>query len=490
MTVIVAGGGITGLVAARDLGRAGIPTLLLERSDRLGGKVGTDRVDGFVVELGPDSFLATRPHAVALARELGLGDALIGVREPRTVYIRRGGRMLPMPEGLGLVLPTRAWPFARTPLFSWPEKARMGSDLVLPRLAPPGDVSVGAFLERRLGRALVDRLAGPLVGGIYGTDIDELSLDAVVPQLREAERRHRSLLLAGLADGRAMRRARAAREAAARAASPSGDASAARPLGVFASLTRGVGDLVDALEGALRADAAVTVRTGIGLAAIERSGVGVAARLSDGSVIHAEAVILAVPGPVAAALVEPIAAAAAAAIAGIPHGSSSVVSLGYRTDRLERPLVGHGVLVPSSERLPISACTWSSEKWVGRAPDGAVLVRAFLPGSGPGRTDAELTELARSAAEPLIGAHGEPDLVRVSRAVDSMPRYTVGHLERVARAEAALAAVPAVLIAGAPYRGVGLPDCIAQGRAAAARVGERLTSPTAEAAQETLAIGA
>lgn len=486
MTVIVAGGGITGLAAARELGRAGVPTLLLEAAPRLGGKVGTDLVDGFVVERGPDSFITTRPAGVALARELGLGDELVGVREPRTVYIMREGRLVPIPEGLGLVLPTRAWPFVRSRLFSWPEKARMGLDVVLPRLAPAEDEAVGRFLRRRLGPALVDRLAGPLVGGIYGTDIDELSLDAVVPQLREAEARHRSLLLAGLADGRAMRRARAAREAAAREAQagpgPTAGSAAPRPLGIFASLTRGMGSLVEAIEAGLRTDPAVTIRSGVTLHGLERLGTGLVARLPDGTTVRADAAILAVPGPAAASLVEPFAPGAARAIASVPHGSSTVVSLGYRLDRLERPLAGHGVLVPPSERLAISACTWSSEKWSARAPDGAVLVRAFLPELGPGLTDAELVAMARSAAEPTIGAHGDPELVRVSRAEASMPRYTVGHLERVARAEAELATIPAVVLAGAAYHGVGLPDCIAQGRGAAARVVARLGAQEVTAA--------
>jgi oxygen-dependent protoporphyrinogen oxidase len=504
MTVLVVGGGITGLVAARDLGRAGVPTVLVEASPRLGGKVATERVGGFVVELGPDSFITTRPAGVALARELGLGDQLVGVREPRTVHIRRDGRLVPMPEGLGLVLPTRAWPFVRTRLFTWPEKARMGLDLILPRLARPEDESVGAFLRRRLGPALVDRLAGPLVGGIYGTDIDALSLDAVVPQLREAERAHRSLLLAGLADGRAMRRARAAREAAAREAartaaegrtdgaanprdgevdrSDSAVPSRPKPLGIFASLASGMGSLIDALEDALRADPSVTLRTGIALRSAEPLGAGIVGRLDDGSVLRGDAIIVATPGPAAAAIVEPFAPGAARAIATIPHGSSAVVSLGYRREALERPLAGQGVLVPPSESLPISACTWSSEKWAGRAPEGAVLLRAFLPDRGPGMSDADLIAMARAAAEPMAGARGEPEIAVVSRADGSMPRYTVGHLDRVARAEAAIAASPAVVLAGAAYPGVGLPDCISQGRAAAARVIARVGGSETEAA--------
>ena len=205
MSVLVIGGGITGLAAARALARDGVPVTLAEAGPRLGGKIATERVDGLVLEMGPDSFLATRPAAVTLCRELGLGDELVGTRDPRAVYIRHRGELVPMPEGLGLVLPTKVMPFARTRLFSWPEKIRMTRDVVSPRMLGADDIAVGTFLRRRLGSPIVDRLAGPLVGGVYGTPIDELSLDAVVPQLRVAEREHRSLLFAGLADGRAMK---------------------------------------------------------------------------------------------------------------------------------------------------------------------------------------------------------------------------------------------------------------------------------------------
>ena len=197
MGVLVVGGGITGLVAARALALDGIPVALAEAGPRLGGKVATERVDGFTIEHGPDSFLATRPAAISLARELGLGAELTGTLDPRAVFIRHNGSLVPMPEGLGLVLPTRALPFARTRLFSWPEKARMAVDVVSPRRLGAEDVAVGTYLRSRLGSPLVDRLAGPLVGGVYGAPIDELSLDAVVPQLvagdvkRESARRRR-----------------------------------------------------------------------------------------------------------------------------------------------------------------------------------------------------------------------------------------------------------------------------------------------------------
>ena len=193
MTVLVVGGGITGLASAYALGKAGVPTVLVEGGSRLGGKARTETADGFVIEHGPDSFISYRPAAMELCRELGLESELIRPQEPRTVFVRSGGRFLRFPDGMGLVLPTRIRPFLVSELFSPLEKLRMGFDLLLPRDGLDGDVAVGPFLRRRLGGALVDRLAGPLIGGVYGTPIDELSLDAVVPQLRESERRHRSL---------------------------------------------------------------------------------------------------------------------------------------------------------------------------------------------------------------------------------------------------------------------------------------------------------
>ena len=469
MSVLVIGGGITGLAAARALAREGVPVTLAEAGPRLGGKIATERTDGLVLEMGPDSFLATRPAAVTLARDLGLGEELVGTRDPRAVYIRHRGELVPMPEGLGLVLPTKVLPFARTRLFSWPEKIRMARDIVSPRMLPPDDIAVGTFLRRRLGSPLVERLAGPLVGGVYGTPIDELSLDAVVPQLRVAERDHRSLLFAGLADGRAMRAMVAKR--------PPG----AKSLGVFVSLRGGMETLVDALAAELSL-AGADLRTSCGVSALSRAGIGVAARFEDGSMDRFDGAILAVPAPSAARLLLGEVPGAAAALGTVPHGTSVLVTLAYPRERVGREMVGHGYLVPASEGGPISACTWSSEKWPGRAPADVVLLRMFVRDEGAATSlpEAELVAAARADAERTLRIAGEPLLVRVSRWDGAMPRYTTGHLGRVAAIEAAVTAWPAVTVAGASYRGVGLPDCVTQGQAAAARIGEWLGASPAE----------
>ncbi|HJW21156.1 MAG TPA: protoporphyrinogen oxidase [Candidatus Limnocylindrales bacterium] len=465
MSVLVLGGGITGLAAAYELGKAGIPTILLEASSRLGGKVATHRRDGFVIDDGPDSFVAYKPAAVELCRELGIGDELISPQEPRTVYVRAGGRFARLPDGMGLVLPTRLRPFVVTDLFTLRQKARMALDVLLPRELATDDVAVGAFLERRLGRAVVDRLAGPLIGGVYGTAIDQLSLDAVVPQLRDAERRHRSLLLASLADGRARRR------------------SDRKPGSPFVALRGGIGQLTETLAEAVLAMPSVEVRLSTPVVSLATSAHGVEVSLDGSPGLRGDGAIVATPAGVAASLLENDAPAAAAPIRAIPHGSTAVVTLAYPPEHVPANLDGHGFLVADGEPLTIHACTLSSRKWADRAPEGWLLARAFV-GDGAAAaswTDAELVAAAARDLGATLGLRGTPAFTRVARYRGAMPHYTVGHLDRVAAATTALAESPQVVLAGGAYRGVGLPDCIAQGRAAAGHLVQRLGGGTVNA---------
>ena len=469
MTVVVIGGGITGLAAAQSLGRAGIPTLLLEASERLGGKVRTERVDGFVIDHGPDSFVTYRPAAVRLATDLGLADRIVRPLEPRAVFIRTRGRLRRLPDGMGLALPTRLRPFVTTDLFTPIDKLRMALDLVLPRERRAGDLGVGPFLERRLGRALVDRLAGPLIGGVYGTPIDELSLDAVVPALRASERKHRSLLLASLAEGRA--------RAATSRGEPASVETRPSPASPFVAMAGGTGELVDALAAALRAMPGMEVRTGVPVTGVDAERAGALVRLRGGEAIRAEAVIVATEGPVAAELLAGASPNAARAIRSIRQSTTTIVNLAYRADQLSSGVMGHGFLVADDEQLGISACTITSAKWANRAPEGTLLARAFvrsgLATAGDGAApvdDAALVALAHRDVAATLGIRGVPVLTRIARFPRVMPQYTVGHLERVAMVENALAAAPAIRLAGASYRGAGLPDCIAQGEAAAAAI--------------------
>lgn len=458
--VVVVGGGITGLSAAFELSRARVPTILVESSPRFGGKIETQRSDGFLIEAGPDSFISYRPAAIELASELGLGDRLVRPSEPRVVFIHAGGRSRPMPTDMGMVLPGSLGPFITTPLLSPGQKLRAALDILLPRTVLDHDVGVGPYLRRRLGAAVVDRLAGPLVGGVYGTPVDELSLLAVVPQLRDAEVRHRSLLVASLS---ARRRA------------TGGSA--------FVTLLGGMGELADALVEALDAAPLVELRRATPVVGLTGMSGGVLVRLADGEVIRSEAAIVTAPGPATAALLEPIAPAAAAAIHTIPHGTTAVVSLAYRREQFAVPPDGHGFLVAAGEPLTIDACTISSNKWPGRAPDGTVLLRAFVgsrSGRSSGLSDASLLAAVRRDLATTLGVRDAPLLSRIARRPGQMPQYTVGHLSRVAAVETALAAAPELVVAGAAYRGVGVPDCVRDGRTAARQVIDRFGGQSRE----------
>lgn len=444
MTVLVAGGGIAGLAAAHALLRGGADVILVESGPALGGKIVTRRQDGFVIEQGPDSFLTLRPAALALCRAVGLGDEVVAPLAPGGAFVWDGGRLVPIPDGIGLGIPTRIRPFLASPLLSPGEKVRAACEILVGPERSTGDVSAGAFLRRRFGDAVVDRLAGPLVSGIYGAPVDELSLDALMPRLRAAVREHGSLVRAGLA----------ARGST--AAAPS-----------LVTLRRGMGSLVDALAPRIaRAD----VRFEAALRRIQRTDGTYMAQLMDGSSVAADAVVLAVPAPAAARALYDLAPAAAAALGAIAYRGTVVVSLAYDERQLAAAPRGHGFVAPEGD-LPISACTWSSWKWPGRAPEGTVLVRATIRAEALlVQHDDVLVGAAHATLVRTMRVEGRPVLANVARWYGAMPRYTVGHLERLARIDAALAPFPGIFLAGAAYRGTGVPDCIAQGEAAAESV--------------------
>ncbi|MFB9621128.1 protoporphyrinogen oxidase [Brooklawnia cerclae] len=439
MRCLVVGGGVTGLAAAWEACRAGAEVTVLEASDRFGGKVFTERADGFTIEHGPDSFVAYRPAALQLIGELGLDDQVQASAGRRTVFLRAGGRLRPMPQGMGMVLPTRLGPFLSTRILSWPDKLRAALDLVTPRLLDDSDVAIGAFLRRRLGGGIVTKLADPLVGGIYGASVDELSLDAVLPSLRVNEAEHRSLILAGLAQGRAT----------------AGSGGSSRgPSSPFRTLSGGLGTLVDALVASLR-EAGATLLTDQPVESLDDH--------------DADAVVLAGGAASSARLLARRAPAAAQALAGVPMSSSTVVTLAYPAEAFGTAPTHHGWL--ESEPAPVSGITVSSAKWTDRAPAGVVLLRAFVParlGLIAEAPDDELVDAVTAHVGAVMGVDGDPVLTRISRWSRVMPSYTVGHPGRVAAVEEALADQPRLRVAGSALHGVGVPDCIADGRRQAA----------------------
>jgi oxygen-dependent protoporphyrinogen oxidase len=455
--IAVVGGGISGLAAAHrlvELSRArGLPIdlRLLEASARLGGVIDTERRDGFVIEAGPDSFLSEKPAALRLCERLGIADRLVGTREEfRRTYVVRDGRLHPLPDGFLLMAPTRFWPLVTTPLFSWPGKLRMGLDLVLPRRPGAADESVTDFVTRRLGREALERVAQPLVGGIYTADPDRLSLAATMPRFIEMERTQRSLILAMWRQRR-------------RAAAAPADGSGAR-WSLFLSFDTGLQCLVEQLarrlpEGVLRLDQ--PVRT------LERTTTG---WRIDGA-LDCDAIVLALPAYVVAGLVRGADAVLANELAAIPYASSATVTLAFRREDIPFPLDGFGFVVPHIERRALLAATFSSLKYPGRAPAEFVLVRTFVGGALQPELvelgDAELLARVRQELADLIGVRAQPELARIARWPRAMPQYHIGHLERVARIAARVGALPGLHLAGNAYAGVGIPDCIRSGEEAA-----------------------
>ena len=450
MRLLVVGGGITGLAAAWEAVRRdeASEVVVLEKSDRLGGKLRTEHEDGILYEHGPDSFVSYRPAGVQLVKELGIEDQLIRIRGARSVSLRARGELRPLPQGMGMVLPTRLWPFVTTRILSPLDKVRAALDLVLPRQLTPGrDEAIGTLLRKRLGAGIVRRFADPMVGGIYGASVDDLSLDAVLPSLRADETTHRSLMLAALAQGRKARTA------------------SRGPSSPFATLRDGLGSLVDTLVEQLRA-AGVTLRTDAAVVELSPTADGgVTATLSDGEHVSADAVVLAGGVSASAALLAQVAPAASAALGAVPLGTSTVVNLVYPVSAFPEPPTGQGWL--EGESAPISGVTISSSKWEGRAPEDRVLIRAFVPqrlGPVALAPDDELVATVTAHLASVMGIRTAPVTTRVTRWRSAMPVYTVGHLDRVATVERALAGLPTWRVAGSAVRGVGIPDCIADGR--------------------------
>jgi len=457
--LVVVGGGITGLAAAWQGARRGAHVTLVEADDRLGGKVGTTRRGGFVIEEGPDSYVAYRPAAAQLIEELGLSDQVISPSPGRRVSLLSRGRLRPMPDGMGMVLPTRLWPFVTTTVLSWPDKLRAALDLVIPRRLPDSDVAIGTFLRARLGGGIVRRFADPMVGGIYGADIDELSLDAVLPSLRENERDHRSLMIASLRSG-APARKRAGAAVRGPGSSP------------FRTLTGGLGQLVDVLGERLRAEG-VEILAGTRVEALDERGV----RLSDGRLLDADALVLAGGAADSARLLRAHVPVAADTLEKIPLASTTVVTLAWPESAFAAVPSSQGWL--QADPGPFSGLTVSSVKFAGRAPEGMVLARIFVPDKRGPLTDADDDEVTAATLEhvrPLLRVTDDPAFVHITRWHATMPKYTVGHLERVAVVDDALATYrPTWAVAGSALHGVGVPDCIADGRKQADAVLDALT---------------
>jgi oxygen-dependent protoporphyrinogen oxidase len=478
--VVVIGAGLSGLAAAHRIHeraqklRRPIALTVLEAKDRPGGVLWTDRLDGFTLEGGPDSFITNKPWALDLCHRLGLSDQIVETdASHRRSFVVRNGRLVPVPEGFVLMAPHRLGPILTTPILSWQGKLRFLMDLAIPRRDEESEESLAAFVRRRLGREALDRLVQPLVAGIYTADPNDLSLKATLPQFLAMEREHGSLIKAGWRQAR----------------NPEGrgidrKASGAR-YGMFVTLADGMDTLPKTLAQALPEG---TVRTNTAVRRLSRNEPisPWLIELLDGPSIEADAVIIASEAHAAARLLDSQDPLLALQLRAIPYASSLIVNIAYRRDQISHPLDGFGAVVPAIENRSILAVSFLSVKFPNRAPAGSVLLRVFIGGAThPEQFDLDdqaIGDLVRSELGSLIGATGEPIFSVIGRHPRSMPQYNLGHLDRVATIRRHLSKYSRLYLAGIAYDGVGIPDCIQAAERTADSLVDALVNHAASAA--------
>jgi oxygen-dependent protoporphyrinogen oxidase len=457
--VIIVGGGVSGLAAAHYLSEPPVKVTLLEASNRLGGTIQTEYRDGFLLERGPDSFISEKPQALALAKRLGLESQIIQTNEKlRRSFIVRKGRLRTVPEGFQLLAPSRLWPFITSDIFSLTGKARMAADLWLPRKSSNGntDESLASFVRRRLGTEALERMAQPMVGGIYTADPETLSLRATLPRFLDMEREHRSLILAMLRQGQSQK---------------TGTSGARYSL--FLSFERGMQVLVDALAEQIKAEIHLNSR----VETIRRDGPTWRITTNSGEHFESDALCLALPAYVSASLLADTNNTLAGKLKRIKYASTATINFAYRRAAIKHPLNGFGFVVPFVEKRSLIACTFSSVKFPGRVPDEHVLLRAFAGGALQpeifGLDNSKLTARVETDLRELLGISEAPLFVEVAKWERSMPQYEVGHLDRVNEIENVVKDIPGLALAGNSYRGAGIPDCIRSGQSAAQSVSIR-----------------
>ncbi|MCH8039269.1 MAG: protoporphyrinogen oxidase [Nitrospinae bacterium] len=459
--VVIIGGGIAGLSTAFALDEhvrtisEKVDCTLVEAQQTWGGKIVTNRVEGLVIEGGPDSFLTSKPWGLELCEKLGLTSQLINTNEAQSrTYTYSQGKLRQFPQGLVALVPTRLGPLFWNGLLSWPGILRMAGDWVIPaRRDVDQDESLAAFFRRRVGREAFDRLIEPLVAGIYAGDAEELSVVATFPRFVELEERYGGLIRGMLAQRKATRNSSAA---------PSPQRT------MFTTLRGGMGDLVMALVEALSTHG-VTLQAGrkaveIKVSALQKGMEVYDITLDDGCVLQADGVVLANPAYSAAELVRPLKGSAADLLERIPYASTATVSMAFRRSEVESLLQGFGFVVPRVEGRNLIAATWTSCKWSGRATPELALVRCYLGGRGREAVitldDEELVHVVRKELKFMVRILAAPVYTEVYRWKRGMPQYTLGHLDRLEDLRSSLAEYPGLFLTGSAYEGVGIPDCI------------------------------
>ena len=469
-TVIV-GGGIAGLATAFYLQQAGLDFTLIECSPRWGGKIASSQKDGFLIEGGPDSFITQKASALDLCKRLDLSDQLVGSNTGKNAatYVWSKGRLHPMPEGMMLMAPTMVLPFLRSKLISWPGKVRMGMEMLIPARHSDEDESLASFVRRRLGDEALMKIAGPLMGGIHAADPELLSLKSTFPMFLDLEKKHGSLLRGMLKKPKHR------------------PAPGATKSSMFMTLRGGLKQLADTLVAQLPPS---SLRLGRCVVSLHPEAGRYRVLLNDGASILADDVVFATPSYVTADLVQQVDSALASRLRNIRYVSTATVSLGFKRSEIQHPMQGAGFIVPRSEGRRITACSWSSTKFDHRAPADCVLLRVFIGGALAEdlaeQDESSLIQLAREELKIIMGISADPVIATAYRWHKANPQYELGHEQRMNELDRVLAEYPGLHLAGAAYRGAGIPDCIQSGikavksitvRAQASRTGQNNQLP-------------
>jgi protoporphyrinogen/coproporphyrinogen III oxidase len=467
--VLIIGGGISGLSSAWYLQQEALKQglnltyTLLESSGRWGGKLLTEQVEStgenpFIVEAGPDSFITQKPWAYQLAQELGLSGQFIGTNEEsKTLYVLHRGKPVPLPQGVMMIVPTQFMPFALSPLVSLRGKVRMALDWFIPRKQSSEDETLASFVRRRLGEEALDKIAEPLMSGIYNADADMQSILATFPRFRQIEKEHGSLLRGMLASRRQQSNVPQKR------------------IPAFVSFKGGIQELVNALVPRLTGDLHLNSR----VTAIQKTpSDSYQIHMESGKIFHADAIILTTPAYLSAKLLRPMSVSLAERLCQIRYLSTGTISLGFRRSDFKQPLDGFGLVIPKSEKRPINAITIASVKFTDRTPNDTLLLRVFFGGSRSPESmhynDEELLIMVREQLRQILGIEAPPLFHRIFRWHDASPQYDVGHLDRVSAIETAAPA--GLYLTGSAFRGVGIPDCVHQAQETIIQLLEYFTS--------------
>ncbi len=458
--VAVIGGGISGLAAAYHLRKLdpNLDVQLIESGSRLGGVIKTTEKNGFLIEGAADNFITTSPTAIELCRDLGLGDELIRTKPGGGgAMVVSHGKLEPIPPGFVVMAPSRIWPILTTKILSPLGKLRSGCEVFVPRKRTDDDESLQSFVCRRFGTEMFERLVQPLVGGIYTADPVRLSVAATMPRFLEMEREHGSLIR-GMMAGRRQQKHRAETGGGARYSQ-------------FMTLRGGMSRLINALGSSLPAE---NIHFNSPVRNLKKTDSGWLIELDDEGQMRADAVVIAAPANHAAAMCYDVDTELAQRLGQIEYASCAVVSLAFSRDQIRMPLNSFGFVVPHIEKHDILSCSFSSEKYGGRAPDGTVLMRVFIGGAMQPdllrMSDHQLTELAHWEIAELLDIEGEPILRHVTRQTHAMPQYHIGHKQRIAEIQEQLSQHPTLALAGSSLTGVGVPGCIESGQKAATKI--------------------